>query len=503
MVPGHIDREKIHNMKQVLIHTSDAGYGPLGRSVPPALIPLLNKPLAQHQIEQGYACGIRDMYLIASTGLNEVNAYYGDGSRFGVRLGVLIGSSNGDECRSLLKHRFLFDSRFVLVSGFRLGELKLKNTLRRHRESGNVVSLICSSDNEDIIAAIIEPEAEGLIEKLSGSLLEALLAEVSNETSRTGVIRTKSESVSGYGLKSIMEINRRLLRNPLSFTHNQYFEEGHGFFIGRGTFIHPSARINRPVMIGSYCQIMNGAEVGPNVVLGDNSLIAGKAHVSEALIMENSYIGKMTHIENCIVAQNLIFDPETEERTYISDAFLLGRLDRNVFGEMAENVFNRGIALGALVTLAPLGLASSLLSLKKYGKHIDEREVVGRGNAETVKDIEYLPRFKLVCFPGSDLPLPWWPRLVNVVRGDMTLVGPRPFTPERASRMSDEWQLGRFSSAPGLTGVASFSDDESEKDVAESLYVRKKSIRLDAKILLARLARPLIGKKLARKLVGI
>jgi len=490
-------------MKQVLIHTNTADYGTLGKSVPPALIPLLNKPLAQHQIEQGYACGIREMYLIVSTGLNEVNAYYGDGARFGVKLSVLIGTAGGEECRSLLKHRFLFESRFVLTTGFKLGELKLKNTLRRHRESGNTVSLICNNEHNDIIAAIIEPEAVAIIEELDGPLFESLYAEMSSGVHKIGLIRQKAESISGRGLKSIMEINRHLLRNPLSFTHSQYFEDSHGFFIGRGTFIHPSARINKPVIIGSYCQIMNGAEVGPNVVLGDNSLIAAKAQVSDSIIMENSYIGKMTHLENCIVAQNLIFDPETEERTYIADAFLLGRLDRNVFGELAENVFNRGIALSAFITLAPLGIASTLLSLKKYGKHLGEREVIGCGNAESSQDLEYLPRFKLICYPGNDLPIAWWPRLLNVVRGDMTLIGPRPFTPERAAKINEDWLLSRFSSTPGVTGVAAFADDESEKDVAESIYVRKKSIGLDAKILLARLARPLIGNKLARKLVGI
>ena len=45
------------------------------------------------------------------------------------------------------------------------------------------------------------------------------------------------------------------------------------------------------------------------------------------------------------------------------------------------------------------------------------------------------------------------PQLWNVLRGEMSLVGPRPESPERVRHYSD-WQRQRLSVAPGLTGLA-------------------------------------------------
>lgn len=45
------------------------------------------------------------------------------------------------------------------------------------------------------------------------------------------------------------------------------------------------------------------------------------------------------------------------------------------------------------------------------------------------------------------------PQLLNIIKGDMSLVGPRPGLPEQAARYSER-QRGRLGARPGLTGLA-------------------------------------------------
>ena len=86
-----------------------------------------------------------------------------------------------------------------------------------------------------------------------------------------------------------------------------------------------------------------------------------------------------------------------------------------------------------------------------------------------------------------------FPQLLNVLRGEMSLIGPRPERPEFVVQL--EWQLDnyrqRLNVRPGITGLAQMllppdSDTESVriKLMHDLYYVRNMSLLLDLKILL-------------------
>jgi exopolysaccharide biosynthesis polyprenyl glycosylphosphotransferase len=79
------------------------------------------------------------------------------------------------------------------------------------------------------------------------------------------------------------------------------------------------------------------------------------------------------------------------------------------------------------------------------------------------------------------------PQLVNVLRGDMSLVGPRPL-PERDYEMLEDWHRKRYLVLPGLTGLWQVSG-RSELDFddlvhLDFIYLESWSLALDLTILL-------------------
>lgn len=81
------------------------------------------------------------------------------------------------------------------------------------------------------------------------------------------------------------------------------------------------------------------------------------------------------------------------------------------------------------------------------------------------------------------------PQLLNVLRGEMSLVGPRPLTSEHIERLGwDKGEYGvRFEVPPGLTGPVQVCGAVSAPDSAglERAYVRRRGVRTDIAILSA------------------
>lgn len=78
------------------------------------------------------------------------------------------------------------------------------------------------------------------------------------------------------------------------------------------------------------------------------------------------------------------------------------------------------------------------------------------------------------------------PQLLNVLKGEMSLVGPRPLLPEYLLLYNED-QRKRHTVLPGLTGWAQVQGRNiltwEEKFECDLWYVKKQSFKLDLKIL--------------------
>ena len=162
-----------------------------------------------------------------------------------------------------------------------------------------------------------------------------------------------------------------------------------------------------------------------------------------------------------------------------------------------------GLAVPALVVLAPVGLAvGGLIRWKLGGPVLFRQQRPGRDGElfELIKfrsmsnargaDGELLPDEERLTPFGNRLrrlSLDELPTLWNVVRGDMSLVGPRPLLVQYLDRYTPE-QRRRHNVLPGVTGWAQINgrnainwDEKFEHDL---WYVENVSLRTDLRILL-------------------
>jgi len=89
------------------------------------------------------------------------------------------------------------------------------------------------------------------------------------------------------------------------------------------------------------------------------------------------------------------------------------------------------------------------------------------------------------------------PQIFNVVRGDMSLVGPRPALPEEVASY-ESWHRKRLEVVPGITGLWQISGRSNlsfeEMMLLDIYYVENWSPSLDISILLRTIPKVLLGE---------
>lgn len=175
-------------------------------------------------------------------------------------------------------------------------------------------------------------------------------------------------------------------------------------------------------------------------------------------------------------------------------------------GGRAKRVLDLAVAVPAAIVLAPLmigiaiwvrrdspggaifrqgrvGYAGRPFELLKFRSMVVGAEGMGTGLAVTAGDARITRSGALL----RRLSLDELPQLWNVIRGDMSLVGPRPTVAWQVQHY-DERRRGRLAARPGLTGLAQVSGRNSlpwsERIEIDLRYIETWSLRSDLMILL-------------------
>ncbi|PTF10174.1 sugar transferase [Staphylococcus equorum] len=169
---------------------------------------------------------------------------------------------------------------------------------------------------------------------------------------------------------------------------------------------------------------------------------------------------------------------------------------------MIKRLFDFSISFIGLVLTSPILIGTYFLVSKKLGtpvlfkqtrpgKHAKSFEIYKFRTMTDDKDEKgcLLPDEKRMTKLGSSIrnaSIDELPQLINVLKGDLSLVGPRPLLMEYLPLYSDE-QKKRHNVKPGITGWAQVNGRNAiswdQKFKLDVLYVENQSFKLDMYIL--------------------
>jgi lipopolysaccharide/colanic/teichoic acid biosynthesis glycosyltransferase len=191
---------------------------------------------------------------------------------------------------------------------------------------------------------------------------------------------------------------------------------------------------------------------------------------------------------------------------------------------MARRLFDIVVAGTALVLLSPvLALAALAIRLETPGRVIyrqrrvgkdghefdvlklrtmvDGAEHIGAGLAVNTGDARITRVGRLLRRTSLDE----LPNLVNVLRGEMAIVGPRPTLPSQVAQYTER-ELGRLAVRPGITGWAQVNGRTSlpwtQRIELDLWYIEHRSWRLDLKILWRSARQVVLGEGLYKGTTG-
>ena len=342
-------------MKGIILH---GGHGtrlrPLTHTGPKQLLPIANKPMSEYCVEAIRDCGISEIAIIVGgIGSNKVKEYYGDGSKFNVKISYIEQDEPKGIAHAInLCKNFVKNEKFLVFLGDNIIQKSISDISQKFESSNDdALVLLCEVSNPERfgIADVKENKIIKIMEKpknpptnlaVTGiyflttkifDIFSRLKPSWRNELEITDALQmmleenhtVNFEMITDYWKDTgtpddIIHANGEVLKNMQPYflgTKQDGTKLVGKTMIGNDSNLSNNSKILGPCIIGKNCTIGENCTIGPNVSIGNNSKLTN-CNIENSIIMENCIIDSNMKIRNSILASNssIRLDAENDEK---------------------------------------------------------------------------------------------------------------------------------------------------------------------------------------------
>ena len=388
---------------------------PLTLSQPKPMLPVANRPLMEHVVDLLRRHGFDDITVTVAFRAEALRTHFGDGRDFGVRLRWATESSPLGTAGSIRAAVDPAEETVLVISGDVITDIDLSAIVEFHRchraeltvalqersnplnfgmavvgEDGTVERFVEKPTRGQVVGDtvntgiyILEPSIIDLIPRdrpidFSGEVFPQLLADGRAVFGcRTGGFWEDVGTVDAY-----RRVHRDLLARRVDIAIAG-FALADGIWLGDGADIDPRARVTGPAIIGSYCRVEAGAELGPDTVLGSNVRVGPDASIEGSIVHDNVYIGPGVHLRGTVVGRR----SRLRRGARLDDGSVLG--EDCLVGEHA--VVGPGVAVYPSKTVDAGAVVDSSIIWESHGA----RSLFGRLGVAGLANVDITPEMAL------------------------------------------------------------------------------------------------------------
>lgn len=399
---------------------------PLTCDLPKPMVPILNRPIAEHIINLLKRHHITEVIATLHYLPDVIRDYFHDGSDFGVQMTYAVEEDQPLGTAGCVKNiAELLDRTFLVISGDSITDFDLSAAIRFHKRRQSKATIILTRVPNPIEFGVTIVDEDGLIRRF---LEKPATSEIFSDTVNTGIYILEPEVLDFLPANQESDFSKDLF--PLLLDKEipmyGYIAEGywcdvgnldayreaqydglHGHvkldfsyeerspqvWIGQNTYIDPTARIEAPVLIGHNCRVGPRVQIEAGTAIGDNVTINTDASLKRPIIWNGAIIGEEAHLSACVIARGTRVD----RRAHVLEAAVVGSL--STVGEESS------IAPGVRVWPSKQIESGAILNINLIWGQTAHRNLFGQRGVSGLANIDITPDFavKLGAAYGSTL----------------------------------------------------------------------------------------------------